>query len=202
MCSCEPAGGGSGREEYEAHRSPSKSPAQLPTQHNAVAAAEQRVHAIQSASAQPAALQFQFLGGSRPKGNAQHSARAPAASGARSNASSPAAADPAGTSPEDSPLPTRVVATRVMASSSRGASTSHALHHASNSDSPSTPRGQHGGHAEEYASPSAMPPPGSFREPVRPTAQASKPPLSSGKRAVGAPANPPYNPPFKRPNRG
>lgn len=187
---------------HEAFHSPSQSPAQLPTENHAVAAAQQQVHAVQAAAAQPADMQFQFLGGSmggsaRPGNdmNARHAraAHVAAAGGSHSNVSSPAPHDSAVMLSEDSPLPRRVVASRAMASTSRGgASTSRALPEVD--DSPSTPRVQHVASAEEYASPAAMPPPGAF-QPPRP---ALKPLLPSRKRVAAVPVNAP----FKRPNRG
>jgi hypothetical protein len=195
--------GGNSLPEYDIYRSPSQSPAQRPIQNQAVAAAEQRVQAAQAAVAQPAAAQFQYLGGSRPSAAAMHGARiacAAAFSRTPSNASSPGRTDATGTSAEGSPLPTRLAATAALASTSRaGPSTSRTMGHAT--ESPSTPtRRQTATDAEDcYASPAAMPPPGAFREPGQSVPHVRKPPLSSRKRVAGVP---PLNAPFKLPKRG
>ena len=183
-------------------RSPLRSPTSLPAQHNAVVAAELQVGSVQNAPGHPAAPQFQFLGGSRLQANAkaQHAGRPAAAVGIWPNAGSAGPVDMAGTSSDnDSPLPTRVVRAGAIASSSRGAgaSTSRAAFQpASNTESPSTPRAQIGGHADEYASPAAMRPPRALQEPVR--ASAPKPPLSSKKRITAAPVNAPFKRPYRR----
>jgi hypothetical protein len=205
-----PAGSGSlsAREEYDEYRSPSRSPAQPRHNHAAVAAAEQRVHAIQEAAVQmasvpPATRGFAWVGGSTRKGSNSNAAgatgaRAPSGAYAHVNGSSPAHTDGAGTSSDTSPLPTKVVATGLMASSSRsvsGPSTSHAPFH--RACSPASPPGQHANYVRERSpSPAAMDPPP--RRPA-PQQQAQKPTLASRKRHCAA--HPPVNAQFKRPNR-
>jgi hypothetical protein len=191
-------------EEYVEYRSPSRSPAQPQHSHAAVAAAEQRVHAIQEAALQMAPEQ-PAVGGFAWVGSSSGQRRHTSAGGAPVNRAhshvhghSPAHSDGAGASSDASPLPTKLVATSVMASSSRsanGASTSGVPYHGTHL--PTSPLGQHANLARERSpSPAAMDPPPP-RDPA--SVQAQKPPLVSRKRPYLN--HPPVNAQFKRPSR-